>query len=216
MSEFSTETRHVVNNSIVKEMTNTMDNILKREPYSIDNINLQKDKRKLLKLTNIYDFLQEYVTGSEEMQYQDLWDVLRLAGPMVVNPHPEDYTPILNSSLECGHYTISFTNDNSICGPFTDTLPYGYVNFTIKYHGKANSVRLIHDQKAIGNNGNEITFNNVFIDLPGEFEFRAYDEYNVLITTLLIKYVVGDIPEAACLSSNILNTEGLPVRLVLP
>lgn len=216
MSEFSAEVRHVVDNSIVEEMTDTMNDILKREPYSIDNKKLQKDRRKLSKLSNIYDFLQEYITGAEEMKYQELWGILRLAGPMVVNPHPVDYTPILNSSLECGYYTISFAGESGLCTPFSGVLPYGHVSFTVKYNGVVGSTRLIHDQKMIGNNGNEITFNNVFIDLPGEFEFRAYDKHGSLITTLLTRYTVGDASLTECPRYNILDTKGLPVELILP
>lgn len=211
MSEFSAEVKHVVDNSIVKEMTTLMDDILKREPYSIDNENLENDKRKLSKLTNIYDFLEEYIVGAEEVDHQNLWDIIRLTGPMVVEPMPMDYESRLNTypSIE-SNFTIFL---DEVEWSFNDSISYGTHSFTVRYNGVCESVRLIHDQKMIGATGNKVGFHNVFIDLPGEFEFRVYDENGILITTSLIRYTVSDIPYL-CL--NKLDTCGLAVTLVLP
>lgn len=209
MSEFSREVKHVVDNSIVKEMTSTMDAILKREPYSVDYRKLTKDKTKLSKLSLIYDFLEEYIDGNEEMQYQNLWDIVRLTGPMILEPSPIDYQARLNTypSL-ASNFTIFVDGVQWI---FNGEIEYGYRSFYVRYNGVCESVRLIHDQKMVGSMGNKVGFHNVFIDLPGEFEFRVYDLNNVLITTSLIKYTVTDMP-AYC-HYNALDTCGLPVTL---
>ena len=209
MSRFSREVRHVMDKSIVKTMTTTMDDILKREPYSIDYSKLQEDNRKLSKLTLIYDYLQEYVTGNEEVKPTELWSISRLAGPMVIDPMPADYEAKLYHPGEINTNFKVLVDDMF----FQGSIEYGYRKFSVEYKGECGSVRLIHDQKMIGASGNKVTFNNVFIDLPGEFEFRVYDEHNVLITTSLIKYTVGNIP-TLCL--NKLDTCGLAVTLILP
>ena len=211
MSKFSREVRHVMDKSIVKTMTTTMDDILKREPYSIDYSKLQADNRKLSKLTLIYDYLQEYVIGNEEVKPTELWSISRLAGPMVIDPMPIDYQARLNTYTAAGSDIKITVNGGT--WPFNGGLKYGYNAFFVQYKGECTSVRLIHDQKMIGAVGNEVGFQNVFIDLPGEFEFRVYDEHKVLITTVLIKYTVTDVP-SICL--NKLDTCGLAVTLVLP
>ena len=212
MSQFSKEIKHVLDKSQVVEMTQTLNDIIKMEPYSLDNKKLMDSKHKLSTLVGVYDFLKEYVTGNEETDNQLLWDILRLAGTMSTVVSPKDYRPILNTYPTTNTYTI-LVDENPT---WTGYIAYGYHDIKVQYNGVADSMRLIHHQKMIGADGNEIEFQNVFIDLPGDFEVRVYDEDGVLITTLLIPYLIKDVPDWACPDINILDTCGLPVTLVLP
>jgi len=208
MSKYSEEVKHIRDNSLVHRMTTKMDDILKREPYSVDDDKLLHDRIDLLHLSGIYDFITEYIEGYEEAELTDIFSMVRLSGSMVVENTPTDYGAVEDTD------NIIISVDGLV--GWNGYMMYGRRDVAVKYLGKAAYAELTHDQKVIGNNGNEVELQNILIDGDGEFEFRVYNEDMVLISTFLIKYKADDVLSTYNNVLTVNGTAGLTVTLELP
>jgi len=209
MSTYSQEIKQILDNSLIVKMTKLADDILRREPYSIDDEKLLNDKRELSRLTNIYDFLSEYIDGYEEFDDMALYDIVRLAGS--IQSIEEDFEPTL---IETTDRLVSVWVDGNI--GWNGYIKYGLHDVKLRYNGEADHVQLVHDQGIIQAQGSTVEGERLLIDGDGAFELRAFDKDNVLIATILIKYKADNLLSGYPNAITDEGTAGLPVTLVLP
>jgi hypothetical protein len=143
MSTYSNSIDLVIHNRLIPRMCAVAEKISEVEKYSYNGPQLLSYWRRFNYYGMLYDFLYEYISGTEELDNDKLVNIVRL---LEVPTHEEEFgiqVPIIVPPRQIGGYRmyingIEVTNDTVI-------TPGTYINITLVY----TSLTYIHGQKSI-------------------------------------------------------------------
>lgn len=188
MSEFSEQITYVLDGTVVPKMKDYVSTIALIEPYSIDSEELKRNYNELNYLTSIYDYLHEYEEGNEEIDVVTLFQIVRLLGNININLQPEVFDPPTNQQPQTAFFDVYIDGVKFANGG--DVL-IGSHDIEVRYNGECDVTKLIYKQKMVGAPGKTVYMQNADFDVPGEIEFRAYGNNNILLTSAKIYFQIG-------------------------
>jgi hypothetical protein len=186
-------------------MERKMEDIQRREPFSIDDQTLLSDKIELLHFSMIYEFLAEYASGNEEYKISDIISIARLAGAST--RFDEDYNSIVWRP-ESTYFDVGVDGNYA----WEKYISYGMHDISIDFNGVVSYMKVIHNQGMFYSEGSSITLNNLLIDSDGVFEVRAYDSNDNIIASSLIKYVTDNSANEQPTNNSV---GSLPIKLIV-
>jgi len=133
MSTYSDQISAVLESKLIPKMNSLANDVARIEPYSYSSAALEDYKRQLDYYSMIYDFLQEYALGEEEMDNAKLVNITRLLNAPVRETFEYTYNATKQqrgASLSPGYYVYI---DKSIVDSTTLLIPGTIVDIVVQY-----------------------------------------------------------------------------------
>ena len=169
MSVYSEQINLVINTRLLPKMEALGEEIARIEPYSYSSSILEEYKRQLDYYSMIYDFLYEYVTGTEELESAKLVNVVRLIESNERKRRSSDYlglnmpANINNNSVGIDIYIDKIkVTESMVLSPGTGTLTVLYTPDSELPTGIVTSVELA-DGTTITCEGTTCSLQNITI-----------------------------------------------------
>lgn len=132
MSTYSEQINLVIETRLLPKMEAIGAEIARIEPYSYSSSQLEEYKRQMDYYSMIYDFLYEYVTGSEELESTKLVNIVRLLEASERRRKATDFlglaTPVVDATQSGIEFYINKikVTESTIIGQGTATLTVVY------------------------------------------------------------------------------------------